>query len=206
MLTRLLHDLVARPWVYDLCQTAVGAKAVRRRLAAAVAPHAQSRLVIDIGGGTGAARAMWSAETKYVCLDIDPLKLQGYAANNPGGLAVLADATDLPIRDRSVDSVVCTSVTHHLLDPQLDRMLSETARVLKPTGRLILLDALWKPRRLPGRLLWRYDRGSHPRPAAALREHIARHFTIDAWDEFAVLHAYAVLTATPKVSPPSDSR
>src|SRR5436190_19545378 len=193
MLMRLLHKFVSHPRVYDACQFTVGATAVRRRLAAAVAPYAQSKLVLDLGGGTGAARALWSPQTKYVCLDIDPLKLQGYTANNPGGLALLADGTRLPLKDRSVDAVVCTSVTHHLLDPQLDRMLAEAARALKPTGRLILLDALWKPWRLPGRLLWRYDRGSHPRTAAVLREVVARHFRIDSWDEFAVLHAYTVL-------------
>src|SRR4051794_7128225 len=109
MLTRLLHNLVARPFVYDLCQTAVGAKTVRRRLAAPVAPHPDARMVLDIGGGPGAAMAMWSPASRYVCLDIDPQKLSGYATNNPGGLALLADATDLPIADAGVDAVVTTS-------------------------------------------------------------------------------------------------
>src|SRR5690348_15769364 len=104
MLTRLLNTLVAHPRVYDLCQFAVGAKTVRRRLAAAVAPHKDARIVLDIGGGTGAAMAMWSPASRYVCLDIDPQKLAGYATNNPAGLALLADATDLPIADASVDA------------------------------------------------------------------------------------------------------
>jgi ubiquinone/menaquinone biosynthesis C-methylase UbiE len=196
MLTRLLHNLVANPRVYDLCQFAVGAKTVRRRVATAVAPYRDARMVLDIGGGTGAAMAMWSPASRYVCLDIDPLKLSGYAANNPGGLALLADATDLPIADGGVDAVVTTSVTHHLLDPQLDRMLAETARVLKPgTGRLILLDALWVPGNWAGRTLWKYDRGSHPRTAEHLRRLIDSHFEIGTWDEFEVWHHYAVVTA-----------
>jgi ubiquinone/menaquinone biosynthesis C-methylase UbiE len=198
MLARLLHSVVARPLVYDLCQRAVGAKYVRERLAERIAPQRAARMVIDIGGGTGAARAMWGEDSRYVCLDVDPLKLSGYVAKNPGGLALLADATDVPLIDGGVDAVVCTSVTHHLTDPLLDRMLAEAARVLKPAGRLILLDALWVEKLWAGRLLWKYDRGSFPRTGETLREAIARHFDIDTWDEFAVWHRYALIVGRPR--------
>ncbi len=198
MITGLLHRLVARPRVYDLVQRAVGAAAIRRRLAERILPFRSARIVLDIGGGTGLARALWSEESRYVCLDIDPVKLSGYRAKDPGALAMLADATDLPVRDKSVDAVVCTSVTHHLLDGQLEMMFAEGARVLKPDGRFILMDAVWAPYRLLGRLLWRFDRGSFPRGIERLRAAMGAHFDLVEWDEFAIFHRYVLSVGIPR--------
>jgi ubiquinone/menaquinone biosynthesis C-methylase UbiE len=199
MLTPLLHRIVAHPRVYDACQLAAGASYLHRRLARAIEPLCDARFVIDIGGGTGGSRDLWSPATRYVCLDLDPQKLAGYAAKHPGGLALQADATRLPLADGIVDAVVCTLVTHHLTDDQLDAMLADAARVLSPgRGRLILLDAVWAPRRLPGRLLWRYDRGSFPRPEHRLRAAVDRVFEVDSWQTFAVWHRYALAVARPR--------
>jgi ubiquinone/menaquinone biosynthesis C-methylase UbiE len=198
MLTGFLHRLVAQPMVYDLCQQAVGVAYVRKRLAKRIAPYKSARMVLDIGGGTGSVRALWSEASRYVCLDIDPLKLEGYRAKNPGALALIADATNLPVTDQSVDAVLCTCVAHHLLDSELDRMLAESARALKPNGRLILLDPVWAPARLPGRVLWKYDRGSHPRTPEQLRQAIGAHFDISQWETFAVLHRYILAVSQPR--------
>src|SRR5689334_19170618 len=127
MLTDVLHRIVARPWVYDLAQTVAGAKTVRRRLAARVEPLRGAAVVLDIGGGTGSIGELWdSRRTRYVCLDIDPMKLAGFVARNPTGLALQADATRIPIAGAAVDVVLCTNVTHHLTDPLLERMIAES--------------------------------------------------------------------------------
>jgi ubiquinone/menaquinone biosynthesis C-methylase UbiE len=195
MITGLLHRVVARPWVYDLAQTLVGANTVRRRLAARIDPLRDARLVLDIGGGTGSIAEFWSESSRYICLDIDPLKLQGFIAKNPTGTALLADATRIPIADGTVDVVLCTNVTHHLTDPLFDRMISECARVLKPEGKLILSDAIWAPQRRAGRLIWRYDRGSFPRTAEVLRDAISKYLSIEQWDQFAIWHEYIISVA-----------
>jgi ubiquinone/menaquinone biosynthesis C-methylase UbiE len=195
MLTGLLHRVVAQPRVYDLVQTLVGAKTVRRRLAARIAPVRSAGWVLDIGGGTGAVGGLWSETSRYICLDIDPLKLQGFSARNPAGVALLADATRIPLADRSVDIVLCTNVTHHLTEAQLDRMIGHSARVLKPTGKLILSDALWAPARRVGKLIWKFDRGSFPRTVDVLQKMLTRHLKIEHWDQFAVWHEYFIAVA-----------
>jgi ubiquinone/menaquinone biosynthesis C-methylase UbiE len=200
MITGLLHRIVARPFVYDLVQTAVGAKQVRRRLAERIGPVRDAHLVVDIGGGTGSVGALWSPSSKYVCLDIDPLKLTGFIANNPTGVALQADATRIPIADGSVDVVLCTNVTHHLTDPLLSAMIAESARVLRPQGKLILSDALWIPNRRVGRTMWHYDRGSFPRTAETIRAVVAGPLTIESWDQFAIWHEYFVCVAAPRGS------
>jgi ubiquinone/menaquinone biosynthesis C-methylase UbiE len=195
MLTGLLHRVVSRPLGYDLAQRLAGAKKLRRRLAARIEPLREARLVLDIGGGTGAVGEMWSAASKYICLDIDPLKLEGFAEKNPSGVALLADAARVPIADASVDVVLCTNVTHHLPDGVLERMVAESARVLKQGGKFILSDAIWAPQRRTGRLIWRYDRGTFPRTAEVLREVIGGALRIEQWEQFSIWHEYIICVA-----------
>jgi hypothetical protein len=60
-----------------------------------------------------------------------------------------------------------------------------------------MLDAVWRPGRLPGRVLWRYDRGSFPRTDVALREAMEQQFDIVRWEAFALWHAYVVAVGRP---------
>jgi hypothetical protein len=64
--------------------------------------------------------------------------------------------------------------------------------VLKPKGSLIFLDPVLKPSRLPGRILWALDRGSHPRSAATLRRAVEQQFVVERWERLAVYHEYAI--------------
>ena len=72
-------------------------------------------------------------------------------------------------------------------------MVAEIVRVLVPSGRLIMLDGLWAPRRLTSRVLWAWDRGSHPRSAAVLDAAFRTHFDIEDTTTFSVLHEYYAL-------------
>ena len=195
MITRMLHRLVARPAVYDLVQTIAGAAAMRRRLASHVPGLPSGATVIDLGAGTGLYRTIWPADCLYISLDLDPLKLKGFRARHPRDRVVVGDATRLPVGNASLDAIACTMMSHHLGDAELSRMLDEVGRVLKPEGIFLFADPVWHPSRLPGRLLWRYDRGAHPRRARELRPCIEARFRIDRWDEFAMLHRYVACLA-----------
>ncbi len=48
------------------------------------------------------------------------------------------DLTHLPLDDRSVDAAVISLVLHHVLDPRV--AIAEAARVLRPGGRLLVID------------------------------------------------------------------
>lgn len=87
---------------------------------------------------------------------------------------------------------VCVGVSHHLDDDRLGRMLDELRRVLR--RRLFFLDAVLTPTWI-SKLLWRYDRGRHPRTADALRREIRARFRIVTDEEFGVLHEYLLVTA-----------
>jgi ubiquinone/menaquinone biosynthesis C-methylase UbiE len=185
----LIHRAASIGWVYDSIQVLAGASITRRRLRRYLADCGGR--VLDIGGGTGALAGLLPMGCSCTCLDNEMPKLQccaGKALASP----LLADATLMPIQSGSIDVVTCVAVTHHLTDDQLDEVLRESARVLKTEGSLILMDAVLKPSRLTGRILWALDRGAHPKPSAILRLAIERHFSVDQWERLAVYHEYII--------------
>ena len=89
-------------------------------------------LVVDVGGGTGRIKTLLPSNTRHVCIDLDELKLSGYAAKFDDGLAVQGDASMLPLRSGAVDAITFVAVSHHLTDQELSRVFDEIARVQSP--------------------------------------------------------------------------
>ena len=193
LLTKPLHRIVANPWVYDMVQILAGRRQLDRQLAAQIAPLRSASFVLDVGGGTGLSRTLWPETCAYMCLDLDSRKLQGLRSKSQA-MAMLADAISIPIQDSGVDVILCTMLTHHLSDVSLVNLFAESARVLKPNGRLILLDAVWNSARLIGQVLWRYDRGSYPRTAETLRAFFLAYFGISYEETITILHEYLLCT------------
>jgi ubiquinone/menaquinone biosynthesis C-methylase UbiE len=58
-----------------------------------------------------------------------------------------ADITDLPFDDNSVDVIVSSLVVHNIPSPDgREKAVSEAARVLRPGGRLALVDIFFTNR------------------------------------------------------------
>ena len=188
-LLRTVHKAASVGWVYDLIQILAGVPFLESRLAALLS-DARGR-VLDLGGGTGTLRGLLPPECSYTCLDNEMPKLRRCSSRAPGS-ALLGDATQMPIESGSIDVVTAVFVTHHLTDDQFEEMLRESARVMKPEGLLVLMDPVWKPSRLPGRILWALDRGSWPRTGTQLRSTLERHFSIDGWKDLAIYHQYII--------------
>jgi demethylmenaquinone methyltransferase / 2-methoxy-6-polyprenyl-1,4-benzoquinol methylase len=114
----------------------------RRRTLDALALPGGSRL-IDLGSGTGDfVRLARSAGHRVVGVDISFAMLA--AGRGRGALvAVQADAELLPIADASVDGVVSGFALRNLRD--LAVSLTEAGRVLRPGGRIALLEVAEPP-------------------------------------------------------------
>ena len=183
--------MINEAYLYDAIQYLAGAREVHHRVQAClpstVAAHA---IVLDMGGGTASLRQSLPPTAVYVCLDIDPSKLQRAASRNEGARILLADATQTPLVNGCADIVVCTAVSHHLSEQQLQRMLDEIDRLLKDGGVLLFLDAIWMPERRLSRLLWRYDRGSYPRGSESLLNLLLERFSATRCERFHVYHEY----------------
>ena len=195
MLIRVLHRLVAQPRVYDTVQWLAGAAEVQRRVTRQIRRLPPAVRVLDLGGGTGIARGLWPAGCTYICLDPDPQKLRGFLSKHPGGAVLQADGARIPLAGNSLDVILCKGVSHHLPDAVWQGLLDESRRVLKPGGIFLFVDAVWAPRRAAGRLLWRLDRGAHPRAPRLLHAAIARRYGIRQWERFAIYHAYVICVA-----------
>lgn len=193
---RLLHRLASHGWVYDRIQDLVGAGEVYRRLGRHLAAGQSPHWLLDVGGGTGRTRSVLSSGARYVCLDMELPKLSQLRRNGRDGAPVQGDATLMPFRTASVDLIVCVDVSHHLTDGELDVVLSEVRRVLRPSGQMVFLDAVLNDRWI-GQTLWRLDRGSHPRRAAELRAAVTRGFRIRDEEQFRLAHEYLLLVSQP---------
>jgi ubiquinone/menaquinone biosynthesis C-methylase UbiE len=198
MIESLSHRIAANPWVYDRIQLLVGRAEVDRRVAHHLDGCAPSAIVLDIGGGTGACRALVLPTCTYICLDNDALKLHHFRSKFSDGIAFVSDATRTAIRDASVDVALCVAVAHHLPSVALANLIAESCRVLKPSGRLVFLDPVKEPTRLVGRALWKYDRGSFPRTADMLDQLLSSRFARVHSESFDVLHRYLLWIGVPR--------
>jgi SAM-dependent methyltransferase len=94
---------------------------------------------LDAGCGTGRlARMLLDLGHRVIAVDGSREMLARARENPPGAAFVRGDLRRLPIRDGSIDVVVCGLSLTHL--PTLRVPIAEMARTLRPGGRLILSD------------------------------------------------------------------
>jgi ubiquinone/menaquinone biosynthesis C-methylase UbiE len=147
--------------LYDPFTRLLGVPSLHRRLAnqAGIAP---GHRVLEIGTGTGNLALLVKRrhpEANVVGLDPDPLAL-GRARRKAArdGLSVqwdLGSAGELPYPEGSVDRVLSALMFHHLDEADKQRTLAEVRRVLRPGGRLHLVDFAGHPHGFFGRLAGR---------------------------------------------------
>ena len=110
----------------------------RRRALARASVRAGDRL-LDLACGTGDLCALAHAlGARVVGADFAGEMLRGAHARATGAALVQADVACLPLADASVDVVTCGFALRNFVS--LPRAFEEMARVLRPGGRIALLD------------------------------------------------------------------
>jgi len=126
-----------------------GFQDLRDRILDAADPQADD-VVVDIGAGTGLlalslagrVRSVWAIDISSSMLDYLDAKAESAEVDNIR--CAVASAASLPLVDASVDLAVSNYCFHHLDDAGKVRALSEAARVLRPGGRLVFGDMMFR--------------------------------------------------------------
>jgi ubiquinone/menaquinone biosynthesis C-methylase UbiE len=160
---RALYGRLAR--VYDLFTDFEPAHHRQAVALAAIQPH---ETVLEVACGTGRATAQIAREAgrdgRFYALDLTPAMLQRATRRlaQDGLLERVdlrqGDAADLPYPDASVD-VIYNGYMFDLIDGErMPLILAEFARVLKPGGRVVLVNM---SKNKDGQTLyeWLYERG-----------------------------------------------
>jgi ubiquinone/menaquinone biosynthesis C-methylase UbiE len=193
MIIEVLHKIMALPFMYDAMQTFFGVNRKKRMLRRILNFSDAPKIVLDIGGGTGLYKDLWPENYRYICLDFDLQKLSGFAAKYPDGLEVCSDAALLGVKSNSVDYVFCSSMSHHISEDLLEKIVQEMARVLKSDGRLVFIDAVSIPEKRLNRFLWNLDRGEHPHTYLVLESLIGKYFKMQKVEKFSIYYDYILV-------------
>lgn len=143
-----MRGLEQIPWAYDtLIRLFPGLARWRAELVAL----AQGR-VLEVGCGTGLGLRDFGVGVQGVWgIDPNASSLRRARRRSPGAGLAVASAEHLPFAEASFDCVVSSLVFCSVPEPL--RGLHEIRRVLKPDGRLLMLEHVQSQARIPARLL-----------------------------------------------------
>jgi len=143
------HDLVRDRFTRTAEQFSRFALTTRSKeadhLAALVSPRG-TELALDLACGPGTFTHAFAPRTRHLfAFDITPAMLHracdsAAAASLSNVSFACADAGNLPLPSASLDLAACGYSLHHISDPA--RVLAELARVLRPSGRVALVDLI----------------------------------------------------------------
>jgi ubiquinone/menaquinone biosynthesis C-methylase UbiE len=144
------YDRMASTYdLYDAPMELMGTKKRRRALVGKA-----SGTVLEVGVGTGKNLRYYTAGTEVAGIDVSSQMLQRaerrLAALRMKANLVEADVQDLPFDDDTFDTAVGTCVFCSVVDPV--QGLRELGRVVRPDGRILLLEHVRPTNKLLGRI------------------------------------------------------
>jgi len=119
-------------------------------------------VVLDIGCGPSLP---YKKPPGVFLIGLEP-SMQSIRINSELDLAICGSATELPLRDNSVDLAMCFYSVHHMVGDRIpqtvanvNKAFGEFARVLKPNGTLLVFEVCtWQVFSIAQTMLWQLFR------------------------------------------------
>lgn len=178
MLRRLVNFCAGRTAIYDSLRHWLEGNF--RMQADAIRREGLDRCgkVIDVGCGTATFSKMFPADD-YVGIDLDPVYVEGARLRAPQHAIRQMDATRMDFPPASFDGGLVVGVLHHLDDATAAAVLDELRRVVRPKGRILVMEQTHSPWTNPiGRLVNRFDKGAFIRAMGDYASLLARSFNV----------------------------
>ena len=170
MLRYVIQKLSNYPGLFLFCRGLLEAdfREIRRTIREYL-PKSEDQRVLDIACGPGAFSVLFDADV-YVGVDINQRYIE-YAQRQYKGTFHVMDARHIEFSDDSFDGVLVYGLLHHLDDDDAREVLKGVARVLKPSGRALIIEDVPSESRLNvvGHLLHRIENGHFIRSAEEYR-------------------------------------
>lgn len=203
-ITSGLRSILGLPMVYSAFQKLVASDRIWQRVVREHLRPQPGQRLLDVGCGPGDVVAELPLDVDYVGVDLNPLYIDS-ASRRFGDRATFlcADVAALPVLGQTgFDLVFAIGLLHHLDDDQAAGLCQTAAGLLKPGGRMVMVE----PCRHPGqsrleRMLMDRDRGQNVRDLAGYRAVALRAFSQveDVLDSgiYRIPWSLAILTARP---------
>ncbi len=99
----------------------------------------QSGIVVEVGAGSGRLLTRIALENKNITpigIDFESAKMvkDNIDKFNINGSSIKADAYHIPLKSNSVDAVISGGLLEHFNNKELEYIISEMKRILKPNG------------------------------------------------------------------------
>jgi len=145
-MTTIFRDLSYRyQWLYDgisrLAAVTVGGEPRYRQLAIQNLKLQSDTQILDLCCGSGqVTRFLVNFSENVTGLDASPLSIQRARKNVPNATYIKAFAENMPFADNLFDVVHTSAALHEMQSEQLQKIIKEVYRVLKPGGVFTLVD------------------------------------------------------------------
>lgn len=118
---------------------------------------------LDFGAGTGANCVICNPDS-YIGIEPDVKRIEYAKKRYPDHRFIEFDSKRIAVPDRSIDTILIVAVLHHIPDNLIREYLLEFARILKPAGKIVVIEPyLCNRTRFNNRFMNWYDEGEHIR-------------------------------------------
>lgn len=185
MLNSLRNFLADQPAIFSLLRKIVEINfRKQKRIIRETFGLDNGKKFLDIGCGTGEFSGLFSG-FDYYGIDISPAYID-YAARKKRGSFKVMDATKLEFPDNSFDDILIMAILHHLDDDKISRVLSEAKRVLRPGGKILIMEdaKIAELENSAIKFFQKFDKGDFIRTPQQYKNMAQRYFTVSREQAF----------------------